>query len=236
MKTVLVFLVLLTVGGLGACSKVSSEDVALKAMYFTMVLHNNNGAAVECYTRVSVSNELGSSIELQATDQLTCNGRLMQKHDDLGYIYYTAMVPAVTNGSYEVVFSREGQLPLRSTNQLPAALVISQPVSGFVQKSNAPLEIRWTTDEFKTDLVRSMISANYQIADQQKRAAVALSTSAGSGGVTLMALTANNPQLPSQVLTAEVEVLRTRKGKVAEGLKGHFDAESIVILHGNVVP
>lgn len=226
-----------------ACSTVSSEDIAVRAMYFTMVLQKEQGSSLECYTRVSVSDEMGTSVVLEGGDTLTCNGVPMQKKTSMlgDYTFYVASLPAVADGTYEIRFFREGAEAARSVATWPASMRLLRPEPAFVHSLSQTLSVEWDRAGVEGDSVaggdrvHATLTARRVGGDET----LVLSSEAKAfreGALTIPRATfgtSDSLRFSSGEGPLTLQLWRTRRGQTDARIKGHFDADQSMSVEGS---
>jgi hypothetical protein len=236
MKGNLFVFAVIGLGILSGCGKINSEDIETKAIYMDASIKEVNSNTAECYSRLTVDTDVGTSVELSGKDSLECNGYKMFRENSVvsDYIYYKAQVPRKASGQYKIHL-RKSDKDYFAATEMPEPVELKNIASGFLAYRDQPLTVSWKVNGDPTDQIYATLSTE-TIGDHDdfKFCQIYSKAQLGDGFLVVPALQNNCHVMTSKPLTIELSVVRAKYGVPATGFKNKIRGERVVNVWGTL--
>jgi hypothetical protein len=128
---------------LSSCAKVSSTEVKSGGIYATFHVTADATGAANCEAVFQVGDLNGTFLSLDGGDQVTCDGKTMEKTEVLGTITYSVRVPFDLAKTYTAVLSRPNEPEYKADMTLPEPVSITWPRAAERVAGANGMELRW---------------------------------------------------------------------------------------------
>lgn len=227
MKTRIALFMLVPLLTYTSCGKVKSDEIKPSATYITMSVKNSENNRAECYTRLSVKDELGNSIEIVNDEFITCNGTKMKRSTDLtgNYVFYTALVLIPTSRDFTIEYKNGSELKATGTVALPPDVQVNSPNNGFSVSPGQSFAVQWTPS--LNNSVKMSIITSYTVvgsnASESRGESYWVDDSDGLAYLTAPAGLNDSTQLKLP-MAFTISFSRSVRHSVVSSSEGHIDA------------
>jgi len=148
-----------------SCGQTESENIKTSGIHVTYeITETQAGGTVLCEATFRVGSSVGTYVELNAGDRITCNGQLMTKSEFFGITSYKTTLTSNPGSSYNLLFEREGEEDRNSTVILPKRITLTAPVANDTFTKGSPITIN-LTPESSSELIANIFIDDYSASE-----------------------------------------------------------------------
>ncbi len=146
MKEWLSFVTMAFLATMAGCESTESENVKTPGFYAEFSVKALEGNRVECFARFQVGGPEGTYLALNAGDEVTCEGRSMEKKVDiLGQVFYATDLSSAAGEEVQLHFYRPNEPKYETVLSVPEDFAprLENNPNGVISKSS-PLHVSWS--------------------------------------------------------------------------------------------